>query len=298
MGSEDARRFREGKIYDVSKDKYVQGTTAKIKSSRDSKGRSVQHLERYSAKKGTAKQKKEGLNKKKRKPNLKLISLLIAASIGVGIAGFKISGALNPKPQKTVTQLQEKGIDTGLEEDTLEKMVKYDGYFADFDKDNAGELTDNDVIAMIDDISQLNEDAIADKIADLLGVSSDEVEYTIGHSDDVGPCPRIIVNNGEETQSYNVDKGIILGIGKKNSIPNKISNLILQTREYEGLKEELIEDRISKANAIQKLKGLYEKISEVAASEFSIDGKGNITVSEYDKPIQHNKKNDREDIEK
>ena len=298
MGSEDARRFRKGKIYDVSKDKYVQGTTANIKSSRDSKGRSVQHLERYSAKKGTAKQKKEGLNKKKRKPNLKLISLLIAASIGVGIAGFKISGALNPKPQKTVTQLQERGIDTGLEEDTLEKMVKYDGYFADFDKDNAGELTDNDVIAMIDDISQLNEDAIADKIADLMGVTSDAVEFQIGHNDDVGPCPRVSVNTGEETQSYEDNQGILLGIGKENSIPKKVSDLILQTREYEELKKEVLNDKITKANAIQRLKELYGKISEVATSEFSIDGKGNITVSEYDKTIQHNEKNAREDIEK
>lgn len=298
MGSEDARRFREGKIYDVSKDRYVQGTTANIKSSRDSKGDSVQHLERYSAKKGTAKQKKEESKQKKRKPNWKLIAILIAASIGVGIAGFKISGSLNPKPQKTVTQLQEKGIDTGLEEDTLEKMVKYDEYFANFDKNEAINLTDNDVIAMIDDISQLNEEALEDKIADVLGVTSDAVDYTIGHDDDVGPCPRIIVNNGEETQSYNVDQGIILGIGKKNSIPREVSNLILQTTEYEGLKEELINDRITKVNAIQKLKGLYGKISEVATSEFSIDERGNITIDEYDKPIQQEQKDNREDEER
>lgn len=289
MGSEEAKIFRQRNRLSADEQAMSLGNSARGKKERTQP--------QYTAPKGTSHRAKQNADKKPRKINLKLAALILAAGIGTGI-GIAVVGLPNNKPEITVTQLQERGIDTGLEEDTLEKMVKYDGYFADFDKDNAGELTDNDVIAMIDDISQLNEDAIADKIADLMGVTSDAVEFQIGHNDDVGPCPRVSVNTGEETQSYEDNQGILLGIGKENSIPKKVSDLILQTREYEKLKEEVLNDKITKANAIQRLKELYGKISKVAASEFSIDGKGNITVSEYDKPVQHNKKNDREDIEK
>lgn len=291
MGSEEARKFRQSNRLSNRPSADEQAMSLG-NSARGKEGRTQPQ---YTAPKGTSHRAKQNADKKPRKINLKLAALILAAGTGIGIA---VVGLPNNKPEITVTQLQERGIDTGLEEDTLGKMVKYDGYFADFDKDNAGELTDNDVIAMIDDISQLNEDAIADKIADLMGVTSDAVEFQIGHNDDVGPCPRVSVNTGKETQSYEDNQGILLGIGKENSIPKKVSDLILQTREYEELKKEVLNDKITKVNAIQRLKELYGKISKVAASEFSIDGDGNITVSEYDKPIQHNEKNDREDIEK
>lgn len=292
MGSEEARNFRQRNRLrnrpSADEQAMSLGNSARKRSKK---------IEEYRAPKGTAHEKKQNLRKRPRKLNLKLAALLLAAGIGTGLIGIKVIGSLNRQPQMTVTQLQDMGIDTGLEDDTLEKMLQYDEYFADFDKDTVMNLTDNDVTVMIDEVRQLNFDALKDKIADLSGVTRDAVEFQIGHNDDVGPCPRVSVNTGEETQSYEDNQGILLGIGKENSIPKKVSDLILQTREYEELKKEVLNDKITKANAIQRLKELYGKISEVATREFFMDEKGNITTEEYDSLIQGSEKSNKDAIE-
>lgn len=290
MESEDARRFKQSiKAKSADQQAINLGNSARKRSKK---------IEEYRAPKGTAHEKKQNLRKRPRKLNLKLAALLLAAGIGTSLIGIKVIGSLNRQPQMTVTQLQDMGIDTGLEEDTLEKMLQYDEYFADFDKDTVMNLTDNDVTVMIDEVRQLNFDALKDKIADLSGVTRDDVKLYIGHNDDIGPCPMISINEGTNgEQKYMTDQNSIFDISTRNSIQQRISDLILQLQEYDELKKDLLNDSITKVNAIQKLKELYGKISEVATREFFMDEKGNITTEEYDSLIQGSEKSNKDAIE-
>ncbi len=92
------------------------------------------------------------------------------------------------------------------------------------------------------------------------------------------------INEGEygKEQSYTNNNGIAFGIGKENSIPPEISDLIIQTSRYKEIIEDVKSDSITKVNAIKELKKLYDKISQVAIKELTMDEKGNIGLKDFE----------------
>lgn len=224
-------------------------------------------------------------------PLLKLVSLLAAASIGLGTLGA--IGHYRESTERfdntlTITQLANQGVDInniGLEEDTLELLERYDEYFTNYNPDMANELSNNDLIEMAEDIRTLNFNTIKDKIAELVGVSREDV--TLGLNFEKGDgfyhtSVRINEYDVLNREIYNNTNGWLFGIGKENSIPPEISDLIVQTEEYDDLITQIRENRISKQNAVEQLRELYENISEnVAVKDFVIDDNGNISLSDY-----------------
>lgn len=243
----------------------------------------VQFPERYTAKKGTARRAKE--RKKKTRLKLKVASLILAAGIGLG--GITVTGSLNKEPEPTVTQMQEMGVseeNLGLEQDTLEMMERYDEYFADFNPKTAN-LTDNDVIEMIEDIRTLNFNVIKDKMADLRGVEREDVKLYYSFDKGDGNYYAIVKINEDQygkREAYNNDYGVLFGLGKEDTIPREIVNLIVQTGSYESIVNDLKADYITKVNAIKELEKLYRKISDIAVKDFSMDDKGNIELTDYE----------------
>ncbi len=243
----------------------------------------VQFPERYTAKKGTARRAKE--RKKKTRLKLKVASLILAAGIGLG--GITVTGSLNKEPEPTVTQMQEMGVseeNLGLEQDTLEMMERYDEYFADFNPKTAN-LTDNDVIEMIEDIRTLNFNVIKDKMADLRGVEREDVKLYYSFDKGDGNYYAIVKINEDQygkREAYNNDYGVLFGLGKEDTIPREIVNLIVQTGSYESIVNDLKADHITKVNAIKELEKLYRKISDIAVKDFSMDDKGNIELTDYE----------------
>lgn len=243
----------------------------------------VQFPERYTAKKGTARRAKE--RKKKTRLKLKVASLILAAGIGLG--GITVTGSLNKEPEPTVTQMQEMGVseeNLGLEQDTLEMMERYDEYFADFNPKTAN-LTDNAVIEMIEDIRTLNFNVIKDKMADLRGVEREDVKLYYSFDKGDGNYYAIVKINEDQygkREAYNNDYGVLFGLGKEDTIPREIVNLIVQTGSYESIVNDLKADHITKVNAIKELEKLYRKISDIAVKDFSMDDKGNIELTDYE----------------
>ncbi len=211
-------------------------------------------------------------------------SLILAAGIGLG--GISVLGSFNKEPEPTITQLQEMGVseeELGLEQDTLATMEKYDEYFENFDPKSAN-LTDNDVIAMIEEIRLLNFNVIKDKVADLRGVERKDVKlhYSFDKSDgNYFAAVNINEDSYLDRESYNNDYGILFGLGKDDTIPKEVADLIVQTGGYSWIAEDLKSDHITKANAIKELEKLYRKISNVAVKEFTMDDKGNIELADY-----------------
>ena len=243
----------------------------------------VQFPERYTAKKGTARRAKE--RKKKTRLKLKVASLILAAGIGLG--GITVTGSLNKEPEPTITQIQEMGVseeNLGLEQDTLEMMERYDEYFADFNPKTAN-LTDNAVIEMIEDIRTLNFNVIKDKMADLRGVEREDVKLYYSFDKGDGNYYAIVKINEDQygkRETYNNDYGVLFGLGKEDTIPREIVNLIVQTGSYESIVNDLKADYITKVNAIKELEKLYRKISDIAVKDFSMDDKGNIELTDYE----------------
>ena len=276
--NDESKKFREKYKADIDQNQPARKMNNEYQRNITSNSR------RLSAPKGTA------YNAQKRAKNknirLKIASLILAAGIGVG--ALNAIGVFDKDTQTTITQMQEMGIDAntlGLQKGTTELMEKYDEYFENFDAKTA-ELTEQEVIDMLQEIESLNFNVIKDKMADLRGVERADVKlrYSFERGDGTYSSA-VIINEGEygREERYNSDYYYIFGIGKKNTIPSEISDLIVQIGEYEDIIEDVETDKITKVNAVKELKKLYEKISQVATKEFTMDKDGNVILQDYEK---------------
>ena len=234
----------------------------------------IQFPQRYTAQNGTA--HKAQARRKNKKLNLKLASLILAASIGVG--GLTLANKNKEVP--SITDLSQMGIshqDLDLTEDTIAMMEKYDNFFDTFDAKTAN-LSETEVIKIIEDIQGVNENVVREKMADLKGV--DKVEVTLSHFFDRASekyYTAVLIDGGKER--YDNNYGII---GSDHTIPEELSHLIKQIDSYQTLIDEVQTDKITKANAVKELKKLYEEVSKIAGKDFSMDAKGNVKLQDYE----------------
>lgn len=283
----DARRFRDEMSRQASQNRGMQS-----RDNRETRQRrvdnTIQFPQKYTAQKGTAHRAKS--RRKNKKLNLKLASLLLAASIGIG--GLTIVGR-HGEQELNVTEIQEMGVtadELGINSDTISMMEKYDEYFENFDPKSAN-LTENEVISMIEDIRTLNTNVVREKMADLRGVSRESV--TLSHFFDRGSekyYTAVLIDG--ERERYDNNYGV-MGLGNENTIPEELSYLVQQIDSYETLINDVHTDNITKANAVKKLEKLYDEVSKVATKNFTMDAKGNVELKDYDtKQVEKNAEKD------
>lgn len=239
----------------------------------------------YNAVRGSARRAKRAQDKAKREAKARLqrvgagvAALLLAAGIGMG--GLAVKGSLEADPKFTVTELQENGISAsklGLDNSTFELMQKYDEYFENFDPNNLN-LSEAEILNMVDEIGQLNYDVMREKVANLYGVDASKVDYRVRDMGQDGSQYAISVEKADgETVNYAND---IFPLDLK--MPSNLELLAIHDDTCYRLKDELKEDKISKVNAVKTLKRYYRDASKVATSELSLDEKGNIEMKEYE----------------
>lgn len=239
----------------------------------------------YNAVRGSARRAKRAQDKAKREAKARLqrvgagvAALLLAAGIGMG--GLAVKGSLEADPKVTVTELQENGISAsklGLDNSTFELMQKYDEYFENFDPNNLN-LSEAEILNMVDEIGQLNYDVMREKVANLYGVDASKVDYRVRDMGQDGSQYAISVEKADgETVNYAND---IFPLDLK--MPSNLELLAIHDDTCYRLKDELKEDKISKVNAVKTLKRYYRDASKVATSELSLDEKGNIEMKEYE----------------
>ena len=283
----DARRFRDEMSRQASQNRNMQS-----RDNRETRQRrvdnTIQFPQKYTAQKGTAHRAKS--RRKNKKLNLKLASLLLAASIGIG--GLTIAGR-HGEQELNVTEIQKMGVtadELGINSDTISMMKKYDEYFENFNPKSAN-LTENEVISMIEEIRTLNTNVVREKMADLRGVSRESV--TLSHFFDRGSekyYTAVLIDG--ERERYDNNYGV-MGLGNENTIPEELSYLVQQIDSYETLINDVHTDNITKANAVKKLEKLYDEVSKVATKNFTMDAKGNVELKDYDtKQVEKNAEKD------
>lgn len=238
--------------------------------------RNMQNQIMYTAPIGTAHRAKQS----KRKINLKLAALIMAAAIGVGgmaLANNSKSDELTPV---TITQMQERGLElgnTGLSEETAELLEQYNEYFEKFNSKNTHNLTDNFVINMIDDIEDLHFSVVKEKMGNLLG--EDAKNITMYYGTDRGDGAKyatVIINENRYNQKiYNNISGVILG---KEQIPDEVADVIRQLGKLSPIEKKLKADEITKVEAIEDLEKIYRKLELIATGTFKLNKKGEVII--------------------
>ena len=295
--NDEAKKFRERQKLDSQKMKNVPLVNSRRNlrivepEYEEENEKQEQRRNVYRAKAGTAHRANE--NKKKGTlSRLKLASIILAAGLGIGAFAVmgNVSKANDDTSIQTITQLEEAGVDVddlSLEDDTLELFEKYDEFFANYDPDTAADLSDEEIIEMAEEIKTLNFNAIKDNVADLLGVTRDDVtlRYTIDRED---KAASVIINEDDrsdrETYTYTPS---LLGIGGNEGIPEELADLIFQIGDYSEIIDDVENDKITNKKAISKLQDLYNNISEtVGVKDMELDEDGNIILVDYDEQIQ------------
>ena len=256
--------------------------------------------EQYMLPKGTtqkAVKRKKMMNKRKKKIiALRISALILGTGIGltgllkVGDTAMAFVGSLKGEDKTTITQLQEEGVDLsklGLERDTIEEMEIYDGYFANTDFKNLN-VTDNDILKILYGIETINKNIIRDKIANIEGIDRTNIDLDTFFDEGKYYGQAIVKEGFRSREIYSGSREIPFGFGKRNELSDEISDSIVQSiQEYEDLADDLRRDKISKINAIKKLKKMYENITKLAAKQFTKDEKGNIEAIEYDENVKN-----------
>lgn len=281
----DARRFRNEMSRQAGQKRDMQSRNNQV----NRQGRvdnTIQFPQKYTAQRGTA--HRAQARRKNKKLNLKLASLILATSIGIG--GLTLANKNKEVP--SITDLSQMGIthqDLDLTEDTITMMERYDDFFENFDAKTAN-LSETEVIKMIEELQGINENVVREKMADLRGV--DKVEVTLSHFFDRASekyYTAVLIDGGKER--YDNNYGII---GNDHTIPEELSHLIKQIDSYQTMIDEVQTDKITKVNAVKELKKLYEEVSKIAGKDFSMDAKGNVKLQDYEAK-QTEKNADREE---
>ena len=279
MGTDEARNYRDSMRYNPN----VQRNEQK------------EPKERYTAEKGTA--KKAMSSKRKRRIALRVGALILASGIGIrGIgtaieSGISYVGSLKDGGEKqSITQMQEKGVDLsklGLERDTIEEMEIYDGYFANTDFSDLN-VTESDVLSILRGIEEINKNVLKDKMAKLEKTDRNNIDLETTFDDGKYYGQLIVKESLGSRYIYSGANELPLGIAEKNGLSDEISDSIVQAmQEYTNLASDVREDRISKLNAVKKLKAMYENVTKLATKQFVKDEKGNIEAIEYDENVKN-----------
>lgn len=253
----------------------------------------------YTAPRGTMNNVRKKAVKGKRKLKMRAASLLLATAIGIG--GITLVSTLNKhnEPEYNITQIQEMGNNPqnmGLSPETVEKFEQYDEYFENFDNDSKYNLTDEKVLEMIADIRDLHFSVVKEKVGDLKGVDAKDITMYYSFIKGDGKYYSSVVLHEDEygkEETFSNSSSGLFGIGKKNYLPEEITNIITQLESLNSLSKELKLDKISKVNAIKKLEKLYDNVGTLASSQLMIDEKGNITVIPFQ--IENKEKEDSQE---
>ena len=222
----DARRFRNEMSRQAGQKRDMQSRNNQV----NRQGRvdnTIQFPQKYTAQRGTA--HRAQARRKNKKLNLKLASLILATSIGIG--GLTLANKNKEVP--SITDLSQMGIthqDLDLTEDTITMMERYDDFFENFDAKTAN-LSETEVIKMIEELQGINENVVREKMADLRGV--EKVEVTLSPFFDRASekyYTAVLIDGGKER--YDNNYGII---GNDHTIPEELSHLIKQIDSYQTM---------------------------------------------------------------
>ena len=253
-----------------------------------------QEPSRYTAPKGTAHRAK----RRKRKPNTKLAALILAAAIGVGgISLINQHDANKPQPTNMI-EIQQDGVTSqslGLSETTVELFEKYDEYFENFDKNNQYNLTDEQIIGMINEIESMHFSTVKEKMGSLIGEEPKNIRMYYEFEKANGEYyTSIVINEDSYNREVYSSSYSTWPFPSKNCIPSELSKIILQLRDLKSLESDVRTDKITKINAVKKLEKLYEALEQVATGDFVKDEKGNISIIHYEDKQAKQQKEDKE----
>ena len=205
--------------------------------------------------------------------NLLLVGF-IGAAITVGAYGIASNNSKDAETQDRVVLEQVIGNQDELARLGIsnETATEIQNLYSELNSADIENLSEEEVLSLGSRVEDVQLDTMKEKIANEMGVPVESVELRVSYSTSESPKASVIIDG----KGYN--EGDFLD--HNDNISSEMADYIKQIAGTQNTNSSLEEGSITKQDALEQYRGAMESVRDVSTKELSIDGNGNMSLSQ------------------
>ena len=204
--------------------------------------------------------------------NLLLVSF-IGAAIAVGAYGIASNNSRTAETQDRVALEQVIGNQDELARLGIsnETATEIQNLYSELNSADIENLSEKDVLSLGSRVEDIQLATMKEKISNEMGVPVESIELRVSYTDHVPKASAIIDGKGYNEGDF---------LDHNDNISSEMANYIKQIAGTQSTNSRLEEGSITKQDALEQYRGAMESVRDVSTKEFSIDGNGNMSLSQ------------------
>ena len=204
--------------------------------------------------------------------NLLLVSF-IGAAIAVGAYGIASNNSRTAETQDRVPLEQVIGNQDELARLGIsnETATEIQNLYSELNSGDLENLSEEEVLSLGSRVEDIQLATMKEKISNEMGVPVESIELRVSYTDHVPKASAIIDGKGYNEGDF---------LDHNDNISSEMANYIKQIAGTQSTNSRLEEGSITKQDALEQYRGAMESVRDVSTKEFSIDGNGNMSLSQ------------------
>lgn len=204
--------------------------------------------------------------------NLLLVSF-IGAAIAVGAYGIASNNSRTAETQDRVALEQVIGNQDELARLGIsnETATEIQNLYSELNSGDLENLSEEEVLSLGSRVEDIQLATMKEKISNEMGVPVESIELRVSYTDHVPKASAIIDGKGYNEGDF---------LDHNDNISSEMANYIKQIAGTQSTNSRLEEGSITKQDALEQYRGAMESVRDVSTKEFSIDGNGNMSLSQ------------------
>ena len=204
--------------------------------------------------------------------NLLLVGF-IGAAIAVGAYGIASNNSRTAETQDRVALEQVIGNQDELARLGIsnETATEIQNLYSELNSADIENLSEKDVLSLGSRVEDIQLATMKEKISNEMGVPVESIELRVSYTDHA-PKARVEVDDKVYNEGDFLDHN--------DNISGKMADYIKEIAGTQSTNSGLEEGSITKQDALEQYRGAMESVRDVSTKEFSIDGNGNMSLSQ------------------
>ena len=204
--------------------------------------------------------------------NLLLVGF-IGAAIAVGAYGIASNNSKATETQDRVALEQVIGNQDELARLGIsnETATEIQNLYSEINGVDIENLSSEELLSLGSRVEDVQLDTMKEKIANEMGVPVESIELRVSYTDHVPKASAIIDGKGYNEGDF---------LDHNDNISGEMADYIKEIAGTQNTNSSLEEGSITKQDALEQYRGAMESVRDVSTKEFSIDGNGNISLSQ------------------
>ena len=204
--------------------------------------------------------------------NLLLVGF-IGAAIAVGAYGIASNNSRTAETQDRVPLEQVIGNQDELARLGIsnETATEIQNLYSELNSGDLENLSEEEVLSLGSRVEDVQLNTMKEKISNEMGVPVESIELRVSYTDHVPKASAIIDGKGYNEGDF---------LDHNDNISGEMANYIKQIAGTQSTNSGLEEGSITKQDALEQYRGAMESVRDVSTRELSIDGNGNMSLSQ------------------